>query len=419
MRVRDAAPGRGPRSRGARRGRRGPRANAGPGGRRRQRPPDTGGAVPSPCGRLRGKHETRRRIWQDRPRLLNRNGGARFRAHHGATRHAPCQDKGNAHVRHRGSGLRGRAPDGSIVAPERSPAAGPFRVRLHRFGYRGARRPAPRAPRTGRRIRRGRAPGELRHHPLARGELPRRGARGTRPPVQVRQLERRKPELRKGHRQQHVEAHHGPRPRLPPIRRVRPGHRVRRLRERRRRPRPRHPSQRRGEGHRRTGLRGPRRLRHRRVRAGRHPGRRASRPARAQLGRELLHRERHQRLQPLRRRQAQAPGLGAARGTRPNVDGLGFGRADRRLVRRGLLPARVGRDGDRSGRELLLDQRHRGPGGAQGDHHPRRPVQTRCSNASGRSRIAGSASARSPRRSTPTSPVRGSRTDTWTRSSTS
>ena len=197
------------------------------------------------------------------------------------------------------------------------------------------------------------------------------------------QRQRRQPELRPRRGQQHLEVHHRSRRRHRRLRRVRAGHRIHRLRERERDPGA-HPAARCGEGPRGQESRVARRLRHRHVRRRGFDHRRASRPTRAQLGREHLHPQRHQRHQPLRREQAQAAGLRAARGAAAGRFGVDFRGTDRHPVGGGVLPARLGGDRDRSGRQLLLVHRLRGTGSEKGgDLHCHGAPVARQSSAEG------------------------------------
>ena len=156
--------------------------------------------------------------------------------------------------------------------------------------------------------------GSHRHHALARRDLPGRKAQsrtGLR-----RQRQRRQPQLRPRHRQQRLEVHDRPRRRHRQLRRVRPRHRIHRLRESGRdagthRPLSDAAKDRVGQGLSNlldayvTGT----------FDAGRLDCRRAPRPARAELGGEHVHPERHQRaINPFDVSRLRTAGLGATRG---------------------------------------------------------------------------------------------------------
>ena len=219
----------------------------------------------------------------------------------------------------------------------------PLRIRRTDRGHRHPRRASAWDARAGDRARLRRLPGEPGHHDLARHDSS--GRESHRRTGRRHQRQRRQSQLRPKHRQQHLEVHHRPRCRRRRLRRVRPGHRIHRLREREREPGT-HSAERGGEGSCRQGSRSARRLRHRNVGRRRRNRRHAARPARTQLGREHLHPQRNQRNQPFRREQAEAAGLGTARGAAAGRAGVGGGGADRRAVGGGVLPVRLGGDGD-------------------------------------------------------------------------
>ena len=305
--------------------------------------------------RQRGSRSSHR--WVNGFDAATKTRTGRFHEGHERTHHPPAVPSGTP------------AADGTRSARLRKPPPVRERPGRPRGGCRRSGRTPARLAGTGDRVRRGRAARKPRHHALARRDLPGRRAQsrtGLR-----RQRQRRQPQLRPRRRQQRFEVHDRPRPRHRQLRCVRPGHRIHRLREPERDAGV-HPPERRGEGTGGQGCRRARRVRHRRVRRRRHGHRSAARPARAQLGGEHLHPEWHQRHQPVRREQAEAAGLGATRGVAAGRAGVAVGGADRRPVGGGVLPARLEGDRDRSGRQLLLDDRLCGSRRGQGGDHPAR-----------------------------------------------